>query len=91
MNDDVFKGNWERLKGKVRQMWGKLTDDDVTVVRGRAQELLGKLQERYGYTKERAQAEFDRFMHKEKDSCCGTTTSCASDEESRNRSSHPHA
>ena len=71
MNRDTIAGNWEQLKGKLRQTWGKLTDDDLAVIQGQSEQLVGKLQERYGYTKERAKTEYDRFM-KEKDDCgCG--------------------
>ena len=48
MNWDEITGNWKQLKGTVREKWGKLTDDDVDVIAGRRDQLLGKLQERYG-------------------------------------------
>jgi uncharacterized protein YjbJ (UPF0337 family) len=64
MNTDTIKGNWKDLKGKVREKWGKLTDDDLEVIAGKKDQLLGKLQERYGYAKERAQREIDDYCAK---------------------------
>ena len=49
MNWDQIEGNWVKAKGKLRQQWGKLTDDDIDVINGKRQELAGRLQERYGY------------------------------------------
>lgn len=60
MNADQIKGNWKQLKGKVKQQWGKLTDDDLTYIDGQRDQLLGKLQERYGYSKEQAEKELER-------------------------------
>ena len=53
---DILLGKWHELKGQVRQQWGKLTDDDFTRLSGKTEELVGVLQQRYGYGK--AQAEF---------------------------------
>ncbi len=64
MNWDVIEGNWKRLKGKVQQQWGKLTDDDLKLVEGKQSELAGRLQERYGYTKEQAQSEIENWAKK---------------------------
>jgi len=61
MNTDMIEGNWEQLKGRVRETWGKLTDDDVAVIGGRRDQLLGKIQERYGRSKEVVQDEITRF------------------------------
>lgn len=61
MNWDLVKGNWKQFSGKVKQKWGKLTDDDLTVIGGKRDELLGKLQERYGLAKDRAEKELDEF------------------------------
>ena len=62
MNQDVLKGKWMQLKGEVRTQWGKLTNDDVDQIEGNGEKLMGKLQERYGYARERAQEEYDRFV-----------------------------
>jgi uncharacterized protein YjbJ (UPF0337 family) len=63
MNEDTLKGNWKQLKGKVKERWGKLTDDDIDIVEGRSEQLAGILQERYGIAREEAERqvrEFDR-------------------------------
>jgi uncharacterized protein YjbJ (UPF0337 family) len=60
MNEDVFDGMWKQMKGNVREWWGKLTDDDVEKIGGKKDKLLGALQERYGYTRERADEEVSR-------------------------------
>ena len=61
MNDDIFKGQWKQLRGEIRQRWNKLTDDDLDVVDGKVEELHGRLQERYGWEKERTKQEFDTW------------------------------
>jgi uncharacterized protein YjbJ (UPF0337 family) len=69
MNADMIEGNWEQLKGRVRETWGKLTDDDLDVIAGRRDQLLGKVQERYGRSKEDIQheiANFERSVHSKK-------------------------
>jgi uncharacterized protein YjbJ (UPF0337 family) len=60
MNADVFAGKWKQAKGQVKDWWGKLTDDDLTRVEGNRDKLVGIIQERYGYAKERAEQEVDR-------------------------------
>jgi len=59
MNTDQIQGNWKQLKGKIKEKWGKLTDDDLTIINGQKDQLVGKLQERYGYTKEQAERELE--------------------------------
>lgn len=59
---DVLQGNWRRIRGTVRNEWGKLTEDDLESVGGNAERLLGLLQERYGWTKEYAQERLDTFL-----------------------------
>lgn len=54
MNWDQIKGDWKQAQGKVKQQWGKLTDDDLTYAAGKRDELVGKIQERYGIAKEEA-------------------------------------
>jgi len=61
MNWDQISGNWKQFKGSVKERWGKLTDDDLTVVAGKRDKLAGILQERYGYAKEQAEKEVDEF------------------------------
>ena len=62
MNEDTFKGQWMQLKGKIREKWGKLTDDDVDQIQGRSEQLIGKLQNRYGIARDEAQRQFDAWM-----------------------------
>lgn len=62
MNEDIFEGNWKQFKGSVREWWGKLTDDDVERIGGKKDKLVGTLQERYGWTRERADEEITRRM-----------------------------
>jgi uncharacterized protein YjbJ (UPF0337 family) len=54
MNWDQIEGMWKQMKGSVKQKWGKLTDDDLDVIAGKQDQLAGKIQERYGITKEEA-------------------------------------
>jgi uncharacterized protein YjbJ (UPF0337 family) len=61
MNWDQIEGNWQQAKGKVKEKWGELTDDDLTVIKGKRDQLAGKLQERYGYTREQVDKEIDEF------------------------------
>jgi len=64
MNTDTPKGQWKQLKGAARAQWGKLTDDDFDQVEGNAEKLVGKVQERYGYERDRAQSEVNSFFDK---------------------------
>jgi uncharacterized protein YjbJ (UPF0337 family) len=59
MNWDQVAGNWKQFKGTVKEKWGKLTDDDLEVIQGKKDQLVGRLQERYGYTKEQAEKELN--------------------------------
>jgi uncharacterized protein YjbJ (UPF0337 family) len=62
MNSDTFKGKWLQLKGQVRKQWGKLTDDDLDQIQGDTEILAGRLQERYGRSKEDVDREVDQFL-----------------------------
>ena len=64
MNTDTIQGKWKQMKGSVKQRWGKLTDDDLTILSGKKDEFVGKLQERYGYTREQAVREADDWATK---------------------------
>lgn len=57
MNKDEIGGNWKQFKGTVKEKWGKLTDDDMTVIEGKREQLVGKIQERYGSSKDQAEKE----------------------------------
>jgi uncharacterized protein YjbJ (UPF0337 family) len=61
MNWDTLKGQWRQLKGKVQEKWGDLTDDELDQIAGKKDILVGKLQERYGYERARAEKEADDF------------------------------
>jgi len=59
MNTDQMKGKWKQVKGSVKERWGKLTDDDLDVIDGQHEQLIGKVQERYGIAREAAQKQVD--------------------------------
>lgn len=59
MNWDQIRGNWEQAKGELKVRWGKLTDDDLTIIGGERDKLVGSLQEKYGMTKEEAMKQVD--------------------------------
>jgi uncharacterized protein YjbJ (UPF0337 family) len=63
MNRDVLVGQWKQLKGKVKQQWGRLTDDELDTISGRYDELAGLIQERYGYSRDEAANELDMFLN----------------------------
>ncbi len=58
-----IKGNWAQITGKLKQKWGKLTDNELTVIAGEREQLVGVLQERYGYAKEIAEKEVNDFTN----------------------------
>lgn len=62
MNWDRIEGNWVQLKGKAKQQWGKLTDDDLDVIAGKRDELAGKIQECYGITKDEAEKQVEEWQ-----------------------------
>ena len=61
MNWDQIEGKWKQSVGKVKEKWGKLTDDDLTAINGQRDQLIGKIQERYGIAKDVAQKQVDEF------------------------------
>ncbi len=63
MNSDTMKGKWKQMRGQMQQKWGDLTNDDLDRIEGSQTELEGILQERYGYTKERAKQESNDFLN----------------------------
>jgi uncharacterized protein YjbJ (UPF0337 family) len=71
MNWTQIEGRWEHLKGDARAKWGKLTDDDLTVVRGRAEQLIGKIVARYGIKREQAQQQVDEWAARLHDGLTG--------------------
>jgi uncharacterized protein YjbJ (UPF0337 family) len=64
INQDILEGKWKQAKGKVKQQWGKLTDNQLDQISGRTEELVGLLQESYGYSVDRAQKEVDDFIRR---------------------------
>jgi len=62
MNTDILEGNWKQVKGQVQQKWGKLTDDELDQIAGRREELVGRIQERYGQEKDAVRKEVNAFL-----------------------------
>lgn len=62
MNWDQVQGNFKQYGARIKQKWAKLTDDDLQLLSGKKDELLGRLQERYGWEKDKAEKELDGFM-----------------------------
>jgi uncharacterized protein YjbJ (UPF0337 family) len=62
MNWDQIEGKWKQSVGMIKEKWGKLTDDDLTVIAGKRDQLIGKIQERYGITKEAAEKQVQEFV-----------------------------
>ena len=69
MNRDILQGNWKQLKGNIKEQWGKLTDDDLTMAEGNYDQLVGRIPERYGYSRDEAQRRIDERL----DRRCGET------------------
>jgi len=61
MNWDQVQGNWMQFKGRVKAKWGKLTDDDLDVIDGKRDQLVGRLQERYGIAREQAERDIETW------------------------------
>ncbi len=61
MNWDQIKGSWKQVSGKFKEKWGKLTDNDLTTLAGKRDQLVGKIQQQYGYEKAQAERELDEF------------------------------
>lgn len=66
MNIDIFKGKWQEWKGKIKQQWGEISDDELTKLKGNIDELSGLIQKKYGYTKDRALKEINDFIQRNK-------------------------
>ncbi len=62
MNNDVFEGKWKQIRGESKAWWGKLTDNDLDRAAGKLDVFTGLLQEKYGYTRERATEEIDKHV-----------------------------
>jgi uncharacterized protein YjbJ (UPF0337 family) len=68
MNWDRIQGNWKQFRGRAREAWGKLTDDDLDQAEGKRDRLIGKIQERYGVAKDEAESRVDRWGAELRDS-----------------------
>lgn len=68
MNNDRIEGNWKQFKGKVKEQWGKITDDDLDVIAGKKDQLIGRIQERQGLAKEEAEKQFNAWQKAHPDS-----------------------
>lgn len=64
MNEDILKGKWKELRGRVKAWWGQLNDSDLDQIQGGYEQLIGKLQERYGYTRQEAEGEIRKFLRR---------------------------
>ena len=64
MNWDTIKGNWTQMTGKIKEEWGELTDDEITEAEGDRDQLIGKIQAKYGIAKEEAEKQVDTFASK---------------------------
>ena len=64
MNQQQSEGKWDRMKGQIRQQWADLTDDDLEKARGNREELVGKIKEKYGDTKEAISDKLDQIASK---------------------------
>ncbi len=64
MNADTLKGKWKQMSGEVKAQWGKLTDDEIMHAEGDLEKLQGKIQEKYGYSKDKAKEEVNNFMNR---------------------------
>jgi len=60
MNKDIFEGKWKEMRGQMKEWWGELTDDELEQAAGNADQIVGLLQQKYGYTREHAEEEFNR-------------------------------
>ena len=67
MNADRLQGKWKQAKGAVKERWGKLTDDDIDVINGQRDQLIGRIQERYGIAKDEAQKQVDKWIESDLD------------------------
>ncbi|HSI55673.1 MAG: CsbD family protein [Ramlibacter sp.] len=67
MNHDRIEGNWKQVKGKLKEQWGKLTDDDLDIIAGKREQLLGRIQHRHGIAKDEAERQVETFERRNPD------------------------
>lgn len=89
MNKETLAGKWHELKGNVKEKWGKLTDSDITQINGKREALLGKLEARYGYAKEKAEKEIQDF-EKSCGCACESSRQDKNQDHSRNEKTPKH-
>ncbi len=63
MNEDILQGKWTQLKGKVKEQWGELTDDEIDQLDGKKDQLVGRVQERYGIARDQAERDVDTWLN----------------------------
>ncbi len=66
MNKDIIHGKWKEIKGQIKQQWGKLTDDDISKLKGSYEELHGLIQKKYGYEQDKTDKQIEEFVKKNK-------------------------
>ena len=74
MNEDVLQGKWKQIKGTMRDWWGKLTNDDIDRIAGNRDKLIGALQEKYGYARDKAEREVEERLKAYRDAEAATST-----------------
>ena len=100
MNREQFEGNWHLLKGKIKEKWGKLTDDDIARINGKYEQFVGALQKKYGYSKEQAERESSTWNYETREEKHGNgpkqhssgsgCESCKNKEEKNKFKDHDH-
>ena len=88
MNTDQLKGNWKQFVGKAKEKWGKLTDNDIDSVNGHMDQIAGKVQQVYGYAKEKAEQEFKDFKASLSSAKDSTKESVSAAKDTLTKSSH---
>lgn len=63
MNKDILKGKWHQVKGEIKNWWADMTDDDIKHIEGDSEKFIGKLQEKFGWGRERAEQELNEFLN----------------------------
>lgn len=64
ISTDILEARWMQVRGKVKEQWAKITDNDLDRISGKREQLVGLIQEKYGYTKDKAHQEVEQFMKK---------------------------
>ena len=67
MDQEIFESKWQEMRGQIKEWWGELTDDDLEKASGNADQIIGILKQKYGYTREAAKKEFNRWLERVQD------------------------